>query len=110
VESLSYPMLAVGAAGLMSALGNLLTAEVLALCNAVATGDHASARSLHRKLFALNQAIFLESNPVPLKLMLAASGLTQEDVRLPLAPAGEAVRARVLEALRRYDSAIIVGM
>jgi 4-hydroxy-tetrahydrodipicolinate synthase len=109
VESLSYPMLAVGAAGVMSAVANLLPVQVAALCDAVEAGDHDVALRMHRDLFAINQAIFFDTNPVPLKHMLAIDGLASAEVRPPLVPLREDVRARVEEALGRTKRALAAG-
>jgi 4-hydroxy-tetrahydrodipicolinate synthase len=97
LESYSYPFLAVGGAGLMSAVGNLLPGPVAELCATVAADDHTGALTLHRELFRLNQAVFYDTNPGPLKAMLADAGLGSEEVRPPLAPLSEETRARVLE-------------
>lgn len=102
LESLSLPMLAVGAAGVMNAVGNLAPRKVAALCEAVEAGDLALARRLHHELFELNQAIFLDTNPIPLKYMMWRMGLLPSaELRLPLVPL-DAERQRTLdEALRR---------
>lgn len=105
LESFSYPFLAVGGAGLMSAVGNLLPEHVAALCSAVAEGDHARALELHRELFRVNQAVFFDTNPGPLKAMMAAAGVGSDEVRPPLAPLSEETRERVLAALRSVDLA-----
>src|SRR5882672_11289516 len=85
LESLSLPMLAIGAAGVMNAVGNLDPARVAALCNAALGGKWDEARRLHFELFALSQAIFLDTNPIPLKYMMARLGfLRSAEVRLPL--------------------------
>jgi 4-hydroxy-tetrahydrodipicolinate synthase len=102
VESLSYPFLAVGGAGLMNAVGNLLPEQVSDLCRAVAEDDHSRARALHRSLFRVNQAVFFDTNPGPLKAMLAATGLGSDEVRPPLAPLSEETRSRVLDALESF--------
>lgn len=99
LESFSYPFLALGGAGLMSAVGNLLPERVAALCDLVAAGDHAAALALHRELFRVNQAVFFDTNPGPLKAMLEAAGAGSPEVRPPLAPLSDATRERVLEAL-----------
>lgn len=99
LESFSYPFLALGGAGLMNAVGNLFPAQIAELCDAVAAGDHSRALALHRLLFRVNQAIFFDTNPGPLKAMLAEMGLGNGEVRLPLAPLSEEVRARVMQAL-----------
>jgi 4-hydroxy-tetrahydrodipicolinate synthase len=99
VESFSYPFLAVGGAGLMSAVGNLLPGPVADLCARVREGDHDEALKIHRALFRINQAVFFETNPVPLKVMLAAAGLGSEEVRLPLAPASADTRRRLADLI-----------
>jgi 4-hydroxy-tetrahydrodipicolinate synthase len=87
LESLSLPMLAIGAAGLMNAVGNLAPGRVAALYDAVARGDLAEARRLHMLLFELNQSIFLDTNPIPLKYMMHRLGLLDSpELRLPLVP------------------------
>ena len=103
VESLSYPMLALGATGLMSAIGNLFPREVAGLCQAVESGDHITALRIHRRLFDANRAVFFDTNPVPLKAMLAAHSLGSTEVRPPLAGLDKATAARVLEVIARYD-------
>src|SRR5260370_24847527 len=87
LESLSLPMLAVGAAGLMTAVGTLAPRTVPALYNAVARGDLAEARRLHTLLFELNRSIFVDTNPIPLKYMMMRMGLLDSpELRLPLVP------------------------
>jgi 4-hydroxy-tetrahydrodipicolinate synthase len=104
LESYSYPFLAVGGAGLMSAVGNLLPVQVAELCNLVEEGDHQGALRLHRALFRINQAVFFDTNPGPLKAMLSAMGLGSDELRPPLAPLPEAVLRRVLEALDSVEA------
>lgn len=85
LEALSLPMLALGSAGLMNAVGNLAPTLVARLCELVDQGDLAAARDLHFQLFELNQSIFVETNPIPLKYMMARLGLLDTpEVRLPL--------------------------
>jgi 4-hydroxy-tetrahydrodipicolinate synthase len=87
LEALSLPMLSVGAAGLMNAVGNLAPRTVAALYEAVARGDLAEGRRLHILLFELNQSIFVDTNPVPLKYMMMRMGLLESaELRLPLVP------------------------
>ena len=102
LEALSLPMLSIGAAGLMNAVGNLAPANVAALCEAVDRGDLLQARRLHFQLFELNQAIFLETNPIPLKYMMWRMGLLKNcDVRLPLMPLESDNQKKLDDALRR---------
>jgi 4-hydroxy-tetrahydrodipicolinate synthase len=101
LESLSLPMLAVGAAGVMNAVGNLDPRRVAALCNAATGARWDEARKLHFELFALAQAIFVDTNPIPLKYMMARIGLlASPEVRLPLVPL-DSGREKILDhALR----------
>ena len=102
LESLSLPMLAVGATGLMNAVGNLVPARVAALYNEVERGNAAGARQLHDELFELNRAIFLETNPIPLKYMMARIGLLETpEVRLPLIGLAAEQAGELDEVLRR---------
>jgi len=99
LEALSLPMLAVGGAGLMNAVGNLAPARVAALYNAAAQGNLGQARKLHFELFELNQAIFLDTNPIPLKYMMWRLGLLDSpELRLPLVPLDDE-RARSLDPI-----------
>ncbi len=83
----------------MNAAGNIAPGPVAALYNAVARGDLDEARRLHLALFELNQSIFLDTNPVPLKYMMARLGLLRSpEVRLPLAPL-DSDRGRILDGV-----------
>jgi 4-hydroxy-tetrahydrodipicolinate synthase len=99
LEALSLPMLVVGASGLMSAVSNLAPARVAALYEAVEQGNLAAARQLHSELFELNQSIFLDTNPVPLKYMMSRLDLLDSpELRLPLVPL-EGEHAKILDPI-----------
>ena len=99
LEALSMPMLAIGAAGLMNAVGNLAPRRVSQLCERIGEGNLEQARKLHFELFELNQAIFLDTNPIPLKYMMARLGLlASPEVRLPLT-ALDGEKGRVLDQI-----------
>ncbi len=102
LEALSLPMLTIGAAGLMNAVGNLAPARVAAMCAAVDGGDLSEARSLHFDLFELNEAIFLDTNPIPVKYMMWRMGLLDNaEVRLPLVQLMEEQGKRLDEVMGR---------
>jgi 4-hydroxy-tetrahydrodipicolinate synthase len=95
-------MLAIGAAGLMNAVGNLAPGRVAALCEAVARGELSTARQLHFELFEVNQAIFLDTNPIPLKYMMWRLGLLETaEVRLPLVELAQDQCQRLDEVMYR---------
>lgn len=98
-DNLALAAMAVGATGLVSVLGNVLPKETAALVAAARHGRGAEALRMHRRLLPLMDALFVESNPVPLKAALKLLGLGSDAVRLPLAPASAATRTLVAEAL-----------
>lgn len=103
LESYTYPMLGLGAAGVMSAVGNVLPEAVAALCDAVHAGDQHAALALHRRLFEVNRAVFFATNPVALKYMLEVSGLGSAEVRPPLAPADDTTHQRIRAVLEGIE-------
>jgi 4-hydroxy-tetrahydrodipicolinate synthase len=98
-DNLAVASMAVGAAGLISVLGNVLPRETSAMVAAARRGNSQEALHLHQQLLPLMDALFLESNPIPLKTALHLLGLCGETLRLPLVTACAATRTRVAEAL-----------
>ncbi len=99
-DSLTLPMMAVGAAGVVSVAANVAPAEVAALCRTAGEGDYAAARALHYKLAALFKGLFIETNPMPVKAALARMGLIQNVLRLPLVPLTESKQPELDAILR----------
>ena len=99
VEALSLPMLILGGSGLMNAAGNLAPDRVASLYAAVQKVDLKSARDIHVELFELNQSIFIDTNPVPLKYMMFRLGLLDApELRLPLVSIDDA-NAKILDGV-----------
>jgi 4-hydroxy-tetrahydrodipicolinate synthase len=98
-DNLALASLAVGAEGLVSVLGNMVPKETKQLVEAAKAGRRDEAIQLNNRLLPLIDALFLESNPIPLKAGLQIMGLGGDFVRLPLVPASEATRARLKDAL-----------
>lgn len=102
LEELSFPMLAIGAAGLMNAVGNVAPRKVAQLYEAVASGSLAQGRALHAALFEVNRAVFWDTNPIPIKYMMTRLGLLpRNEHRLPMVPADERLAARLDALLER---------
>ena len=102
LEELSFPMLAIGACGVMNAVGNLAPRRVAQLCEAVEQGNMEAARCLHFELFELNQAVFFDTNPIPIKYMARRLGLLKvNEHRLPMVSASDELEQRLDEVLRR---------
>lgn len=99
-DSLTLPFMAVGAKGVISVASNYLPREVTRLAALALAGDYAKARALHRRLYPLFKAFFIESNPSPMKFAMARAGLIgSEEVRLPLCPLSAASRKALLAEL-----------
>jgi 4-hydroxy-tetrahydrodipicolinate synthase len=104
LEDLSFPMMAIGACGVMNAIGNLVPRWLADLCAAVERGDLAGARKLHDRMFELNEAVLLETNPTAVKYMMRRLGLlTENEHRLPMMPATPEFAARLDGFLRRAN-------
>jgi 4-hydroxy-tetrahydrodipicolinate synthase len=102
LEELSFPMLAVGACGLMNAVGNLAPRKVALLYEAVERGDLGAARKLHFDLFDLNLSVFYDTNPIPIKYMMKRMGLLKSNEhRLPMMPATRELELRLDAVLTR---------
>jgi 4-hydroxy-tetrahydrodipicolinate synthase len=102
IELLCFPILSIGGAGYVSATGNLLPREVARLYDLVTAGEWQAAQDLHYHLLPLNDAVFMEINPVPVKTALGLMGKTDPEVRLPLAPLGAANMERLRAILKEY--------
>ena len=102
-DGLYYPMLALGAKGIISVVSNVAPKEMADLYDAFALGEVAKARDLHFRLWPLMQALFIETNPIPAKTALAMMGKIREEFRLPLcamSAANRKVLAKVLSDLK----------
>lgn len=88
LEELSFPMMAIGACGLMNAVGNLRPGVLREMCDAIWANDLAAARASHDRLHEINKAIFYDINPIPMKYMMMKLGIIDKNEhRLPLMPA-----------------------
>jgi 4-hydroxy-tetrahydrodipicolinate synthase len=99
IELLCYPMLAIGGAGHVSATANILPREVADLYNLVAAGDFKQAMDLHYRLLPLNEVLFLETNPGPLKYAMGLMGLIHPTLRLPLCEPSAENRAKIRQVM-----------
>ena len=97
-DSLTLPMMAVGAEGIVSVVGNLVPKDMMALVDAVRQDEWDRARAIHFRLFPLcRDLLSIAANPIPIKSALALVGRGNGEMRLPLCPPDE----RGMEALRR---------
>ncbi len=108
-DALSLPMIALGATGVVSVLSNVLPRPVTRLVDSALAGDFDGARAIHDRLHPLMRALFVETNPVPVKAALAALDLIGPELRLPLAPLSPANREHLLAVLDRYRDELSVA-
>lgn len=104
LEELSFPMMAIGACGLMNAVGNLQPRVLSELCEAVWSSNLERAQELHHALFEINQAVFFDTNPIPIKYMMKRLGILRTNGhRLPMVPATPELEKRLDGVLKRAD-------
>ena len=102
LEELSFPMMAIGACGLMNAVGNLRPKLLAEMCEAVWRGDLKAAQDLHHRLHEVNKAVFFDTNPIPMKYMAKRLGIIPtNEHRLPLVPATAELEQRLDGVLAR---------
>jgi 4-hydroxy-tetrahydrodipicolinate synthase len=102
-DSLTLPMLAVGAEGVVSVVANLVPRDVISMISAFECGDLAEARRRHKALFPLCRDLLgIATNPIPVKLALAMLGCGNGELRLPLCPPDERGREALRLSLVRY--------
>jgi 4-hydroxy-tetrahydrodipicolinate synthase len=99
-DSLTLPMMSVGAAGVISVVSNVIPREVTEMTHAALKGDYERAGRIHAKLFPIFKDLFIETNPIPVKAAMAMMGLIDEAYRLPLVPMSDANRAQLRKTLQ----------
>ena len=99
-DSLTLPLMSIGAKGIISVISNLLPVEIKAMARAALAGDYATARSLHQKYFPLVRSLFLDGNPVGIKYAMKLAGRDTGDLRLPLWEASDATKKTIEEAMK----------
>ena len=98
----TLPLLAIGGAGIISVVSNVVPADMAALVDAFAAGEIARAKTLHHKMGALMEALFIEVNPIPVKAALALMGKIKYEYRLPLCKMAEANFEKLKKVMANY--------
>jgi 4-hydroxy-tetrahydrodipicolinate synthase len=105
-DGLTLPMMAVGAAGVISVTSNVYPAQVSEVVRLALAGDFAGARRKHLAMLPVHDAMFIEANPGPVKAACALKGWMRADVRLPLVAASEGTRGKLSAALQSYEAGL----
>jgi 4-hydroxy-tetrahydrodipicolinate synthase len=101
-DPLLWPILSVGGRGVISVSANILPGKVAAMCQAAANGDMAKARSLHYEMREINDVLFIDTNPVPVKAALHLMGKIEKEVRAPLVTLSSSHLESVKEVLKKH--------
>ena len=104
-DSLTIPLMAIGAEGVISVVGNILPNDMIALINAAASGDRDEAIRWHHKLFPLcRDMLGLSTNPIPVKAAMAMMGMDSGQLRLPMVALNDTELASLRETLQAYGA------
>ena len=101
-DNLTLPLMSVGGRGVISVVANVVPRETAEITHAALGGDWKLARDLHLRLFPLCRAMFIETNPIPVKEAMAMLGMLEPEYRLPMCRMSDANRQRLKTILDRY--------
>jgi len=101
-DALNFPLMAIGARGFITVTANIAPKDVADLYNHFSSGDFEKARELHYKLQPLNEALFMETNPIPIKAALSIMDKIKYEYRLPLTEMTDAHFEELKAALSNY--------
>ena len=104
-DSLTLAMMAMGAEGVVSVVSNIVPETVNDMVTAALDGDYKTAREVHYRLLPMMRAAFIESNPSPMKAMLAARGVIENELRPPLAPVSDHSLTQLNRVLQGFTEA-----
>ncbi|MDI9394629.1 MAG: 4-hydroxy-tetrahydrodipicolinate synthase [Euryarchaeota archaeon] len=100
-DGLTLPIISMGGSGVISVVANIVPDKMSGMVNAALKGDYETARKIHFEIAPLTRALFLETNPVPVKKAAELVGLASGHLRLPLAPISDANQAMLVNELRK---------
>jgi len=98
----TFPLLCVGGMGVISVVSNVVPGDMAGMCNAFFKGDLAEARRLHYKMWPLIEAMFYETNPVPVKAAVKMMGKITGEVRQPLCPLAPQNEEKLRQVMQKY--------
>ncbi|MFA6609444.1 MAG: 4-hydroxy-tetrahydrodipicolinate synthase [Candidatus Omnitrophota bacterium] len=101
-DALTLPVMAIGGVGIISVVSNIIPKDVAAMVNAAAKGDMKEAASLHYKMLDLVKAMFVETNPIPVKTAMGLMKMIDPEIRLPLCEMMPENKEKLVKALKDY--------
>jgi 4-hydroxy-tetrahydrodipicolinate synthase len=100
-DSLNLPMMSIGASGAISVAANIIPGMSSAMIEAYMAGDTNKAEEIHKKIFPLIKALFIETNPIPVKGALEMMGMISGEIRMPLTPISEKATSILREEMEK---------
>lgn len=105
-DAINYPIMACGGKGVISVTANLLPDKIAKLVHAALNGDLVASNAVNNELFEINKALFVESNPIPIKAAMYIAGLIDSlEYRLPLCEPSSENMKKIEEVLKKYEVA-----
>ncbi len=101
-DALTLPVMAIGGVGIISVVANIIPKDVAAMCNAFAKGDLKTAEKLHYGMLDLVKAMFVETNPIPVKTAMGLLKMCDSEMRLPLCDMLPENKDKLVKALKEY--------
>jgi len=101
-DAMTFPILAVGGKGVISVAANIVPEQMGSLVEAFNRGDIKKARKMHLKMFSLFEAMFYETNPIPVKTAMNLMGMISDEIRLPLCKMSDENLAKLKTTLQEY--------
>ncbi|MCI0921332.1 4-hydroxy-tetrahydrodipicolinate synthase [Sphingobacterium rhinopitheci] len=101
-DPVTLPMIAIGAAGIISVVGNAYPKEVSTLTKLALEGNYQEARNYHNRLLAITDMCFAEGNPCGVKYILQQKGIGTDYVRLPLVPIGTSLQEKIKAEMQNF--------
>ncbi|NGM61557.1 4-hydroxy-tetrahydrodipicolinate synthase [Sphingobacterium sp. SGG-5] len=102
-DPVTLPMMALGAVGIISVVGNAFPGKVAQLAKLCRAGNYAEAGILHAQLLHITELCFVEGNPCGVKYILQQKGFGKDYVRLPLVPVGPQTQQKIIDELKKID-------
>jgi 4-hydroxy-tetrahydrodipicolinate synthase len=101
-DALTLPLLSIGGTGVVSVVGNIVPKDTAALVKSYMSGETKKAKDIHYKLMPLVKAMFIETNPIPVKTAMGMMGLCSDEMRLPLCEMDDKNKEKLKKALKDY--------
>ncbi len=101
-DALTLPVMSIGGVGIISVVSNIIPRDVADMCESFEKGDIKKAGMLHYKMLPLVKAMFIETNPIPVKTAMGLMKLCDSDMRLPLCDMMPENKEKLINALKEY--------